>query len=318
MVLGTILGKTRQEASTAYQGVFSKDNEIDVIGTFDVPVQLTVSRLLIEERSYNSANQVLIWGHPTYSIWGTYKWGTEADAFLSWTTVSDIQMNDTLSDAGKKEITEWLIGNAAIGIKYIKFTTNTTAVYKPTELTISNDSVSITAKLTTIDLIGETITDLAFVSDTSDTVVYYTKNITSYIKDQDHEYRVTLTIDLNKQIPLTDYGANSILKFLGGTNVTTPTHMAFGNGTIDPATSDTAMENELYRGSTTNDNSYNVFAQFETVLPQNQPPSQPVDISRLGLFDASSGGNMWVSAFIPTFNKTSRASLQQTIQIRLI
>lgn len=44
-------------------------------------IKLKVKKLQIRKRSYLPASDILIWGHPTYSTWGSFNWGTEANAF---------------------------------------------------------------------------------------------------------------------------------------------------------------------------------------------------------------------------------------------
>jgi len=52
-------------------------------------IKLRVKRIIREKRIYLPASDVLIWGHPTYGIWGSFDWGDDATAFGSWVVVYD-------------------------------------------------------------------------------------------------------------------------------------------------------------------------------------------------------------------------------------
>ena len=184
-------------------------------------------------------------------------------------------------------------------------TTINTNIIISTNNTYSSKQLEIKADLNLLTANGE-ISKIEFMGDS---VIYYTVDGLSLNKTSDDYYEIYLYVDFDWQLPLLNYGAESIIKWIGNiSSATIPQAIAWGNGTTDPSLSDTTMENELHRESVSIVYpNYNKVG-YNAVLSTSDPATQPVNINRFGLFDANSGGNMW--GHMATYNMTKTDRIQ--------
>ncbi len=87
MSLGDLLGKQFADKEQMKPDLTNQDPEtVPIIVLQQEKVKVRVKKIVGKTRSYNTANNVLIWGHPTKGTWGSFKWGTDSQAWNSWTT----------------------------------------------------------------------------------------------------------------------------------------------------------------------------------------------------------------------------------------
>ena len=317
MSLGKIIGNIGQQVSSGFDGVFSKDQELNMFTLVDMSITARVNAVKVEHRTYDEEVGALIWGSATRGIWGTCKWTSSATSpFGSWSTTTETTgLNEVFTNEGISEVTDWIAGDGGIGIEYVDFDSNAINV---STVVVNATLTDISAVMSMNQGVGVTTNNVHFDNDNIGTVTYYTTNALGITKTNLQEVRVTITVDYTWNTPLTTIGANAIMGFIGGSMSTLPSHIAFGNGSSTVAVTDTTMENELQRVTTTADKEFYNSANIDGVLTQALPAGQPLIINRYGLFDAASSGNMWASAFQFDITKTTNISIEVKMALRFL
>ena len=306
-----------QQVSSGFDGVFAKDQELNMFTLVDMSITARVNTVKVEHRTYDEGVGALIWGSTTRGIWGTGKWTSSATSpFGAWSPTYDTTgLTEVFTNEGISEITDWIAGDSGTGVEYVDFDSNGT---NESTVVVNATSTDISSILTMSQGVGVTTDNVTFDNDNIGTVTYYSTDALGITKTNLQEVRVTIIVDYTWNTPLTNIGANAIMGFIGGSIVSLPSHIAFGNGSSTVAVTDTTMENELQRVTTTADKEYYNTANIDGVLPQSLPAGQPLTLNRYGLFDASSGGTMWASAFQFDITKTTNISLEVKMALRFL
>lgn len=118
----------------------------------------------------------------------------------------------------------------------------------------------------------------------------------------------------------TNGGKVEAVKLITGESSTTldstNTYMAFGDGTATANPTDTAMGNELGRYQVTNVQRTGQEVKYTYTLNTTQLNGN--DIKEIGLFDASSSGNLYSRANIATISKTNAVEIEVEYTIKLV
>lgn len=82
-------------------------------------------------------------------------------------------------------------------------------------------------------------------------------------------------------------------QLLNSPTINVPSHMGLGEGTTEPSLNDTALADEKGSRSSISKSRTNNEVEFSAVFGPNQPIDSTMEITEAGLFNASSGGDMW-------------------------
>jgi len=107
---------------------------------------------------------------------------------------------------------------------------------------------------------------------------------------------------------ITSHGINRVMAMIGGVETVNPfKYLAIGTGTTTASASDTALENEIDRGEATvtlNDNELQFVHTFSFSASQA--------ITEMGIFNASTGGDILTRSTFGAINVSNGDSLQIT------
>lgn len=164
-------------------------------------------------------------------------------------------------------------------------------------------------------LTSGTAKEVGTFSASTDGTMFCRRVISDYTKTTDKELRVKFKYKIINTKPMMNDGVQEIRNWFTGNSFTMPTHIAWGNGTDTISVTNTTMENELERNAivTTSKNEYLV--TFESVLAKTEPAAQPVSITRMGLFNNDSAGDMFSHDEYFSFTKTNRLEVQSEFTI---
>lgn len=98
--------------------------------------------------------------------------------------------------------------------------------------------------------------------------------------------------------------------------VPTPSHIAWGTGTTDFDESDTALDSELVRNAYDSATATDTVVEWTGIMTEAQGNGS--DITEAGLFDASSGGNLFIRDTFPAVSKTSAFEIETVFRMRIL
>ena len=125
--VGNVIGKLSRRVANLEQGVHDGGETATFILNTAGILTVRDSNVLVEERSYDTDNLVLILGHPVRGILGTNKLGTDADAFGAWSTVETLTEDVILVDSGRNKIRDWIAGDSVNGLTHLAVGTDDTS-----------------------------------------------------------------------------------------------------------------------------------------------------------------------------------------------
>lgn len=147
--------------------------------------------------------------------------------------------------------------------------------------------------------------------------LYSYRTISAYTNSYNREQRITWIFDLSNNVPFMDAGVNAVRDWLFNTAGISPNYCTWGTGSSNiNATTFSSMEAEVARvpASVQKFQEPNL-AIIRGTLPTNSATTSI--ITRVGLFDASSSGNMYVYIQTPSLNKTALFEIQNHNFIRV-
>jgi len=226
-------------------------------------------------RTQDVSGDVLIWGHPTYGLWGTSKWGTAFPGTVS--NVESSAVSNTLTDLSLKEISYFLGGvSTARSPKMMIVSTGTTG-YNVSSTAMPGTNIGTTnISSDTFRRLSGTFYNMnnstgavnsigIFSQDGS--VLYNYKNLLSGLEfdiNTNYYFDIDYSVENaggNRSI-WTNVGTTYIAEWLGGTSKSIPSHIGFGNGTSSISETDYELEGELQRNEIDGSDSNN----FETII----------------------------------------------------
>lgn len=324
--LGRLLGRQLRDKDVMKTGMGGG------IGNYllfiDVPITFKLSEIKVEDRDYIPANQVIILGHSTYGILGTYKLGLDSTAFTSWSTVETLTPDQVLTNVGRTLIRDWFAGDSVTGLTHIAFGTGTnsfdvedTALQTEViRVTSSNSLVSkdlsCVAFLTTVQGSGSNFREIGLFNASSSGTLIERGLISSFSKTSSNELRITPKITVTNSVPMMDSGVTEVLSWLDDGSGDPPTYMAWGNGTTDISTTDTTMENELERNALSGNRKGTFNVRIQGVLTRSEQNGLTID--RTALFNDPTSGDMIVYAENWDIEKKTSFQVQTEHIIRII
>ena len=102
---------------------------------------------------------------------------------------------------------------------------------------------------------------------------------------------------------ITDVFLQEIAKSINGESSTVPSHMAFSNDSTTPDPTDTSLASEFDRSSITGSRVTNSIT-FNSIRSSATASGSGDTINKLGLFSASSSGNLFMEATVPSILHT--------------
>ncbi|MHA1868095.1 MAG: hypothetical protein ACTSXD_08500 [Candidatus Heimdallarchaeaceae archaeon] len=288
----------------------------------EIPTYFVVPKGVIRIRHTNKKveHKVLqsqfVLGSPTQGILGTSKLGRQFSAYI---TDEDESMYQQLTDVGKNEVANFLASESADGISYVAIGSsgesfNSEDTILGGELIRVNSTSSnlgktfyIEAEFDTIYASNETIREVGLFNDPSSGDMIGRIVIDDFSKGPSDYMKVTIETTLENQIPIVDDGVYVIRNFLAGASETPPTHIAWGEGSTSPALTDTTMESEIERNKITNWRKLELEAVQESMLTGAEANGS--NLTRIGMFNSSVGGSMFIHYEMPNLAKTSRIEL---------
>jgi hypothetical protein len=312
--------------------------------------QIRVTKILIETQ--NIGGESLIWGNQTFGIWNSFKWGdTTTTSFIlgnslagvlgtnklgtqssSYETVEEVILNQTIPTIARYEIAKWLAGESADKPSYLALGTDSTA-YDSSDTTLGSEiarkSVSydidtdktveyqIEILTTETEYHSDTFREVGLLNASSNGDLFARGIISSLQLDQATNCRITITHELkNTSIGnsmVTTAGLNLVRNWLGS-SATSLTHMAWGTGTTALSASDTTLEGEQQRNAITLSRVNNVIT-MEGILAKDEAIGQ--DITKVGLFNASSSGTLFSQTKFGAINKTALFQVFETDKLTI-
>ena len=141
--------------------------------------------------------------------------------------------------------------------------------------------------------------------------------ISDYVKDLDTEVRVTVKYKFTNIKPFMNDGVQEVMDWMIGTAATSPSYVAWGDGTLETSVIDSALENELERNVNNLTSKSNYTVRLSGLLAKGEPAGLPLTISRSGLFNDASAGVMFIEGEHFDINKTNRLEIQNDYSITI-
>jgi len=274
-------------------------------------------------------NESLISGHPNGSRHGSGQ-GDSGDFRGSWTLVEDVENSEKFVTDGRNIVAEGLagqseavIGKISVGSGTTDATINDSSLETPSATTFAYPNPGDSSNESTAEGIflfqeyGDTFSEFGAKSRAGD---LYNRITTDTLNpSNEKELRVEIDFEVTNDTTgtsvITDVGQNRVADSLRALDTAIGLNsIAFGTGTTEPTASDTALENEVFEKNAQRLlSSETVTANM--VVFQQQPSSQPHDISEIGVFDSS--GNMLWRATVDPFEKTSNVEFTTNVSFRI-
>jgi len=353
--LGDLLGGMLKEQNSmkATQGIEPGTiSSYFVFGSYRFKIRVT--KILVEKQ--NIGGDSLIWGNSTFGTWGTHKWGGAANqSFIlgnslaailgtsllgsqssAYTTVETILLTQTIPDIARYEIAKWIGNESANYPVQMALGTGSTA-YSNVDTTLENE---VARKTISYDIsnnkkieyqIEILSTDTSFHTDdgfrevglfdaTTSGNLHARGLISSLSLNAAENARITITQDLEDDsigdATISTAGLNNMQLFLSGASPTSPSHMAWATGTSDINISDLVLEGEIERSAIQTRSRLNDEVSIIGILAKNQGVSSA--ITKSGLFDANTSGNMFAETKFGDIDKTSLFQIYETDKVIVV
>jgi len=95
-----------------------------------------------------------------------------------------------------------------------------------------------------------------------------------------------------------------------------PTHVAYGYNTSTPTQTTTSLDTEYERNSCTITEYSGNEARYQSILELSEANGNTINIE--GLFDSSSGGNLWLVRNHPEIEKSDLITIQSEFYIQIV
>ena len=141
--------------------------------------------------------------------------------------------------------------------------------------------------------------------------------ISDYTKTTDKELRVTTNYTMSNNKPMMNDGVQEVMDWMLSISATSPSYVAWGNGSLETSVIDSALENELQRNAVSLTNKGNFVVNYSGLLATNQPLGLPLTITRTGLFNDETAGVMFIEGQHFDINKTNRLEIQNNYSITI-
>jgi len=285
-----------------------------------------VTQDLLEDRTMGTA---FVLGHPTKGILGTSTLG--AGTMSSWTSVASQNIDQTLTNIGLDEIRDWLATESAyypvsmaVGSGSTAFTADDTALSSPINISTATQEISVStgadymefsSTWTSVDATGVNYREFALLNQSED---MFSRIVLAdnYSHTNAKDVRYTKRFSFTNAIPFMNAGTREIRDWLNGGIGNYPTYIAWGSGSINISANNTAIETETQRNAITRyDTSLDKIAMFESVLGVSEASGN--NINRIGLFNASSIGDIFIYDSPPNIEKTVTFNVLTQCFIRL-
>lgn len=319
-----------------------------VFGNYRFKVRVT--KILIETQSIGGDN--VVWGNVNFGVWNSQKWGdVSQSSFIlgnalagvlgtsklgsqnsSYETVEEIFLSQTIPTIAITEVSKWLGGEASDFPNYMAIGTGTTA-YSETDTALETE---IARKVITYDVdtsktvkyqieIFSTETayhsagfrELGLLNASSNGDLFMRGIISAFELDGATNGRITITEELSDETfgdaLMTTAGLNVVRNWLGSVNSTAPTYMAWGTGTTTPVVGDTTLEGEQERNAFGITGRLNNVITYEGILAKDE--ANATNITKSGLFNASSSGTLFCQTKFGAINKTALFQVFETDRI---
>jgi len=292
-------------------------------------LKVRTTRCKVEYRDIGNA---FILGHPTNGVLGTSELG--AGTMGAWTEVETLYVTQEIPDVAKNAIAQWLKDGTGNPPSYMAFGTDGTAytvddtalgaeVSRNAVTTdITNDAkIIFTVELKSVDpIIGSTVREIGLFNASSGGTLFTRYVISDLATTNTKEYRFTIDMELfddtiGKGV-WTTAGLNEVRNWLGGSSATQPTYCAWGTGTTTPASTDTTLEGEVQRNVINISSVVDNVVTHETLLTTAQANGNA--ITKSGLFNASSGGTLFVENLYGAIQKSSLFQVHEIDRITVI
>jgi len=352
--IGELIGENlkQQKARSETQGLEPGTiSSYFVFGNYKFKIRIT--KILIEQQ--NIGGDTLVWGNSVFGVWGSFKWGSAANqSFIlgnpyagvlgtsplgsqasSYSTVEELILNQTIPTIAREEIAKWLAGQSADYPTHMALGTGTTAYSEDdtaleTEIARKTISYDVSTSKTVEYILEILSTDTTYHSDTfrevglfnasSNGELFARKVISALNMDPSTNTRITITQELSDfsqgQALMTTAGLNEIRDWLGGESATAPTHCAWGTGTTAVDASDTTLEGEQERNAFITTSRTDNITSFESILLKTEANGS--DITKSGLFNAASSGDLFCETKFGAINKTSLFQVFETDRITVL
>jgi len=304
-------------------------NQRIIFGDYRLKIKST--RCKIEYRDIGSA---FVLGHPDNGVLGTSALGS--GTMGSWTEIETINTSQEITDSAKDLVATWLKDGSGNGMDYIAVGTSSTAYSvdddtalgseldrKEVSVDTSTDAkiiFTMEVKSTDSTIIGNTIKEVGLLNASSGGTLGTRYVISDLATINTKEYRFTIDIefyDFSTSIGIwTTSGLNEIRNWFANQSATQPTYCAWGTGITDPAASDTTLEGEQQRNSFTISKKINFVVTFETLLGFSE--ANGYDITKSGLFNASTNGVLFVEQKFPAISKNNKFNIYEIDRITIV
>jgi len=299
----------------------------------------------------NTLSTNMVWGNAG-TKWGSAIWGGTQQSF---STVEEITMSQPLTDTGKNLIAQWLGGTSITSPSHFGLGTDST-IFTESDTSLGTEIArsaidtldnSIDATITYTGTIlstqsafqSDTFRELGIFNASSSGTMFgrYIISSLNMINTKDYKFTVDINILDNTVgfalIPTT--GLNLLRDILTGNSVTAPTHVAWGAGAFydsvnnsglwdnaiwdsnaNPLATDTTILDEIQRNIIGNTTVTNNIVSYDTILTSSQANGE--DLTKLGIFNASSGGDLFLKLKYGKIDKTNIFQIQSINRVLIL
>lgn len=302
------------------------DNSRHIIQDGTLTFYVTSHRII--DQSYNN---FFVFDHPTRGRPDT-SGGYLGDFTAGTQSNQSSGQSVKLTNDGKREIAYWLANQAAQYPTYIALGTNGTAPSETDsslfgeierhgidEVTVTDKIITFRCKRPGITNSGQQVRELGIFNSSSAGDCFVRITISAWTLNTTGQSFVYIDLSGSNQTPVMDGAITGTFNWLSGGGNGSPTHIAWGTGsTYITSSTWSAMESEELRNTVSSRTGpieakgYQV--RWEAQMGVTEGTGNVFRQS--ALFDAATGGNMWLYGNNPPMDKTDRYSIDTDFGLR--
>jgi hypothetical protein len=290
-------------------------------------LNITFNRMFLERRTMGTAFMV---GHPTNSTVGsTYTVGE--GAMGSWSTLINDTAEYQITNEGKTEIAKWLNDESsnypiyiAVGTGSSAYSESGTSIIQAGDRYICANATNGTAGLTLVALpfgISTTLREVGLFNTSTNGEMFARNTFSATSTATTYQYRVTYTINIADSTSgdalVTWNGLSNVRDWLIDGSGVAPNYVEWASGTAQPNYWDTSLsglkERIIIGGQTRSPSPIRI--KYTTLLDKNQMSGTA--IVKSGLFETSSGNDLWAVSKYGAINKTTLFKINEVDNISI-
>ena len=269
-------------------------------------------------------------GNSTFGVLGTSLLG---GTMTDYVQVEEIILNQTIPTIARKIVADWLAGSSRNNPEYIGLGTDGTE-YSESDTSLGNEigRKTITYNISDSKRVEFQIevlsTDTEYHSDTFKEVglmatggdLFGRGIISDLTMDPATNTRITIRFDLDDDsigdATMCTSGINEVKNWLGNSSATAPTQMAWGTGSDSISSLDTSLSNVTERNILLNQTTSDDTAVLVGIMAKDEATGE--DITRSGLYNGSTGSDLFCETKFGTISKSSLFQIYETDKIKII